>query len=101
MNRRLELHEKLCGITGSRNVYFQPPESVKMKYPAVVYRRIRIKNGYANGGVYTHSNVYELTVIDTDPEGKIAETVSFLPKCRYDRSFVSDNLYHDVFTIIY
>ena len=35
--RRLELHEILCTILGSRNVYFQPPESIKMNYPAIVY----------------------------------------------------------------
>ena len=32
MDRRLKLHEELCDILGSRNVYFQPPETVKMKY---------------------------------------------------------------------
>ena len=39
MKTRYELHEFLCEILGSRNVYFQPPESVKMKYPAIVYER--------------------------------------------------------------
>ena len=33
MKTRYELHEFLCEILGSRNVYFQPPESVKMKDP--------------------------------------------------------------------
>ena len=43
MKTRYELHEFLCEILGSRNVYFQPPESVKMKYPAIVYERTEIK----------------------------------------------------------
>ncbi len=101
MDRRRLLHESLCNVLGSSNVYFQPPESVKMKYPAVVYQRTRIRNGYADDGVYLSNKAYEITVIDTDPEGKIAEKISLLPKCRFDRHFVSDNLYHDVFTIIY
>ena len=44
LNDRLALHELLCEKLGSRNVYFQPPESIKMKYPAIVYSRNRIEN---------------------------------------------------------
>ena len=36
---RLELQSVLEQTLGSRNVYFQPPASVKMKYPAIVYER--------------------------------------------------------------
>ena len=44
MNRRLELHSKLVQLIGNNNVYFQPPASVKMSYPCVVYN---IGNGEA------------------------------------------------------
>lgn len=37
MASRLNLQTFLEEILESRNVYFQPPESVKMKYPAIVY----------------------------------------------------------------
>ena len=47
-DRRLELHEILCGILNTRNAYFQPPESVKMNYPAIVYALSNIKSLYAN-----------------------------------------------------
>ena len=40
-----------------------------------------------------------MTVMDKDPDSKIKAAVSVLPKCTYDRSFVSDGLYHTVFTI--
>lgn len=95
------LHETLCGVLGSRNVYFQPPESVKIRYPAIIYQRSQIRNDHADDEVYLHRLCYEVTVIDTDPEGKIADKVSLLPKCGFNRHFVSYNLYHDVFTIIY
>ena len=52
MDRRLLFHEVLCEVLGSRNVYFQPPESVKMCYPAIVYARNGIKPTYENIGVY-------------------------------------------------
>lgn len=102
---RLELHETLCEIVnitepnGDRHVYFQPPESVKMKYPAIVYSRTNIQNRHANNNVYKQDDAYTVIVIDSDPESEIPRKVSKLPKCRFDRHYVSDNLNHDSFTI--
>ena len=101
MDRRLELHEILCNLLGTRNVYYQPPESVKMKYPAIVYSRYDIVNTPANNSVYKQDRKYQLTVIDPDPDSEIVNKVSLLPMCIFDRHFKSDNLNHDVFTICY
>lgn len=101
MSSRLELHEVLCDILGSRNVYYQPPESIKMKYPAIVYSRNRIDNTFANDSVYTQKKSYSVTVIDEDPDSAIVDAMSFLPRCRFDRHYTADNLNHDVFTIYY
>lgn len=101
MDRRLELHEILCNLLGTRNVYYQPPESVKMKYPAIVYSRDDIVNTPANNRVYKQDRKYQLTVIDSDPDSEIVNKVSLLPMCIFDRHFKSDNLNHDVFTICY
>lgn len=101
MDSRLELHEILCDILGSRHVYFQPPSSVKMVYPAIVYSRNSISNDFANDLVYKQSLGYTVTVIDEDPDSDVVEKISRLPMCRFDRHFTSDNLNHDVFTIYY
>mgnify|MGYP003370725014 CR=1 FL=1 len=101
MNNRNKLHELLCETLGSRQVYFQPPESVKMKYPAIVYSRNRIDNEHADDGVYIQSPSYSVTVIDKNPDSEIVENISLLPRCRFDRHYISDNLNHDVFTIYY
>ena len=101
MVRRLKLHEVLCGVLGSRNVYFNPPESVKMNYPAIIYSRKAIDNLYADSIVYGQMSVYEITVIDGDPDSEIVGKVSRLPSCRFDRHFVSDNLNHDTFTLYF
>lgn len=101
MHDRLDLHEELCKILGSRNVYFQPPVSVSMKYPAIVYERDNIRNSHADDGVYKQSLVYSVTVIDFDPDSEIVEKISKLPKCSFSRHFTSDNLNHDVFTLYY
>lgn len=101
MNTRLELHELLCETLGSRNVYFQPPESIRMNYPAIVYSRSRIDNTFADNTVYKQKVSYEITVIDEDPDSEIVKKVSLIPMCRFDRHFTSNNLNHDTFTIYY
>lgn len=98
---RLKLHEILCDILGSRHVYYQPPESIKMTYPAIVYSRNNIENIYANNNVYKQSYSYEIIVIDEDPDSDIVDKVSRLQACRFNRHYTADNLNHDVFTIYY
>lgn len=101
MGTRLELHEVLCGLLGSRNVYYQPSESVKMKYPAIVYSRNDIQNTFADDNVYLQAHEYQVIVIDKDPDSPIVEAVSGLPLCRFDRHYTTDNLNHDSFLLFY
>lgn len=101
MATRLELQSMLEEILGSRNVYFQPPETLKMKYPAIVYSRDAIENDHANDGVYMQSLRYSVTVIDANPDSEIPFKISKLPLCRSDRHFRSDNLNHYVFTLYF
>ena len=101
MGNRVELQTLLEEVLGSRNVYFQPPSNVHMKYPAIVYSRSRIANDHANDNVYKQSFSYDLTVIDSNPDSEIVIKISKLPMCRHDRHFKSDNLNHDVFTIYF
>lgn len=101
MASRLELHEALCKVLGSRNVYFQPPEDIKMNYPAIVYSRDSIDNTFANDDVYNQQRSYQLTVIDRDPDSEIVDRVSLMKMCTHNSHFTVDNLNHDVFTIYY
>ena len=101
MNNRYELQQKLENVLGSREVYYQPPESVKMKYPAIVYERSRIDNSHANDDVYKQDFAYTVTVIDKNPDSQIVAEISKWIFARFDRHFVNDNLNHDVFTIYY
>lgn len=100
-NRRLHLHEVLCKILGTRNVYFQPPESVQMNYPAIVYGLDEIKNTFADDGVYLSVRKYAVTVIDEDPDSMIVDKVCLLPMCHFNRHYEKDNLNHDVFELYF
>ena len=107
MSKRLELHDILCEIVnitepdGDRHVYFQPPESIKMKYPAIRYSLSNIGNRFANDSVYNQSNSYEVIVIDKNPDSEIVDKISKLVFCRFNRSYVADNINHFAFTIYY
>lgn len=94
MRSRIELQEILEELLGSRNVYFQPPENFKLKYPCIVYNKSDEDNRFADDAKYLRMNVYELTIIDKDPDSLIPEDISELPFCSFDRYFVSDNLNH-------
>ena len=101
MGSREELHAVLENVLGSENVYFQPPSSVEMRYPAIVYSRSNIVNEHANNEVYMQNKSYEITVIDRNPDSEIVDRISRIPHCRFDRHFESDNLNHDVFTLYF
>lgn len=101
MTNRLNLQTTLENILGSRNVYYQPPESVKMQYPAIVYFRNSIENNHANDSVYNQNVSYEIIVIYKDPDSEIPLAVSQLPLCKFNRRYTADNLYHDVFTLYF
>lgn len=101
MGTRLELQTMLETLLGSRNVYYQPPASVKMNYPAIVYSRSNIVNTHANDGVYLQDRAYRVTVIDKDPDSLIVDKVSKLPMCSFQQHYTADNLNHDVFLLYY
>lgn len=101
MGSRPDLQTMLEKLLGSRNVYFQPPASVKMKYPAIVYSLGDISNNHANDNIYIQFTNYNLTVIDEDPDSEIVGVVSKLPRCRMGTHFASDGLNHYPFTLYY
>ena len=101
MGSRLELQNLLESILGSRNVYYQPPESIIIKYPAIIYSRNNIDNNFADDIVYMQNHTYQIIVIDANPDSEIVNKISKLPMCRYNRHYTSDNLNHDVFILNY
>ena len=101
MGQRLSLQSILETILGSRNVYFQPPATVKLAYPCIVYRRSDIDNAFADDIPYAVNKQYQVTVIDPNPDSLIPDKVGQLPKCIFDRHFTADNLNHDIYNLYY
>ena len=101
MDRREELQALLESLLGSKQVYYQPPENIKMSYPALVYFKNRIDTKKANDKTYQKMTRYEITVIDRRPDHVVIHKILDLPYASYDRYYVSDNLHHDVLTLYY
>ena len=102
MGTRIQLHEKLLALFGSNRVYYQPPETVKLQYPAVIYHFEGFYQRPANDKWYITEGRYNITFIHKDPDVNYGEEMfSAFQMCSFDRRFVSDNLYHDVYTIYY
>lgn len=96
-----ELQATFEELLESRNVYYNPPASVKMKYDAIVFSRSNIDNVFANNYVYRQLYAYQVITITYDPDAPIIDKISKLPRCTWNRSYVNDNLHHNVFTIYY
>lgn len=83
----------------TNNVYYQPPATVKMSFPAIRYRRVGIDIRHADDDSYNQTRSYEIIVIDRDPDSELVTKVSQLPGIRHGRSYQADGLNHDLFTI--
>lgn len=96
---RAELHDILKGVVS--NVYFQPPEDVKLVYPCIVYERDDVRTDFANNFPTRNTVRYQVTVIDPNPDSDIPNKVGALPMCSFDRFYAADQLNHDVYNIFY
>lgn len=101
MGTRLELQALLEVLLGSRNVYYQEPQNVKMQYPAIVYHLSDIQTRHASNLPYQQTNQYLVTVIDRDVDSAIRDKVKRLPLSSFERAFVVDKLHHFNFNLFY
>ena len=101
MANKTQLQSKLEEILGSRSVYYQAPESVKLQYPAILYSKKKPDIKHANDSKYSRMNCYEIIVIDRLPDNEVIDKLMDLPYCSYDRHYTADNLNHDVLTLYY
>ena len=101
MGLRLELQALLTAILGTNNVYFQPPANRQIVYPCIVYNRESTESSFADNNPYRFTKKYQVTVISDDPDTNIPDRVAELSMCVHDRTFVTDNLNHYVFTLYF
>jgi hypothetical protein len=101
MASRLKLQNELETLNGNKNVYYNPPASLNMSYPAIRYSKSRINSRFADNAAYTFTHCYEIIVINKRPDSPVIDKLLQMPYCTHDRTYTADNLYHDVFTLYY
>ena len=101
-DRRVQLHEKLCTVLGSRNVYFQPPNGTQINYPCIIYKNESSNSEYADDKTYKFVPEYSITCISPSSIDNIAERlIEEFPMIRFVRHYVADNLSHDILNLFY
>lgn len=102
MRSRLEFDSELRDLIGNSNVYFQPPESIRLKYPCIIYKRTDVDIKHADNKAYMTTNCYDVTVISKDPDYALFDTIiERFPMIRMGAFFTYDNLNHHNYTIYY
>lgn len=101
MEKRLQLQTLLESMLGSRNVYFQPPANLKMKYPAIVYSWDNLDVKHADNELYNHTKRYQVTYIDKDPDSEIPMQIAKMRLCSLSRTAFIENLNHYYFDLYY
>jgi len=101
MASRLLLQSILENILGSDHVYFQPPATITMIYPCIVYERSDIDTKFASNNPYSLKNGYTVTMIDRNPDSLIPNRIAMLESCIFRTHYTKDNLNHDVFILYF
>ena len=100
--RRLELDSKLRSLLGNDHTYFQPPESVKLKYDCIIYSLDGADIRHADNLHYHRMRRYSLLHVHRDPDIDLIDKISSSFRyVEFNRRYVSDNLYHDAYTLYY
>ena len=101
MDKRLKLQSELEKLVGE-NVYFQPPASIRLVYPCVIYNLAVGDIRRADNTIYTYTSRFELLFIFKQPNMEIVEKVMrTFTMCSISRIYIADNLYHYAFNLYY
>lgn len=102
MNRRHELTPIFKRLLGNNNVYFQPPEDLKMLYPCIRYRLSDIKQFKSNNKLYNHMQGYEVVYITKEPDSALVDQIlKEFDYVSFQNVMVVNNLYHYRYRLYY
>ena len=99
--RRIILDNLLRATLGSGNVYFDPPESFKLKYPCIVYSFGGNNDIPADDSIYHRRKRYAMLYITRDADDPMVDTLDDLKYCRMSRAYTADGLFHYAYDIYF
>lgn len=72
-----------------------------MQYPCIIFHLDNREVRHADNLPYHKRKRYQVTVIDRNPISTIPDAVAAFPLCAFERQFVANQLYHDVFNLYF
>jgi hypothetical protein len=99
---RLELRDVLSSImedSGEEpHLYFQPPETIKLEYPCMVYHLKTLTSRKANDKPYHKIIGFDITYITRSPASSVPSRMLSEQYMNFDRYYTSENLHHYAYT---
>lgn len=99
-----DLRDHLYLIHNTENVYYDPPESIRMDFPCFRFELNNIDVKHADNKAYAKKPRWAVTYITRDLEEieEVAEEMlEHFQYCNFDTSFRADNLQHAVFNLYF
>lgn len=100
-DKRVKLHHVLEDIISSRHVYFQPPESVKLEYPCIVYNLAKVPVQHADNTVYLMNPKYVIRYISKGPDDRTKLLLVQSLGVPIIQTYAQNGLYHYIYELYY
>ena len=99
---RMKFSDKLKEFVTPENVHFQPPATVKLKYPCIIYQRMPAHKEFANNTKFLNKPLWRVQVIDNNPDSIIGDNIdnAFMYSKIVSMDTI-DNLLHTTLEIYY
>lgn len=99
--RRLEFHRIIEALPGVKKAWYQRPPKNNINLDNCIVYSGKPGIRYADNHAYLKGTYYTVTFIHSDPDSETVDVILELPYSSFDRQFISDDLYHDVFIIFF
>ncbi len=98
---RLNLHAQLEAAFPDLVAHYRPPGNIKLDRPCIVYEPKYDEPSYANNKSYTIGTRFQITILSDLPGYSNKRAIFDIDwlVITGNRSYVSSNIVHDVFTI--
>lgn len=99
-----DVRDKLYLVNNTQNVYYDPPDSIRMEYPCFRFENNNYDVTHADNKAYIKKPRWTVTYITRDVEEIEIVTdqmLNIFMYCNFDTSFRSDNLEHAVFNLYF
>ncbi len=98
---RLNLHAQLVAAFPDLRIYYRPSGNLKLTYPCIVYEPKQDEPSFANNKAYIIGIRYQITILSNLPGYSNKRAIFDIDWSAIsgNRSYVSDDIVHDVFTL--